>query len=144
MSGRRRLAPRGYLLVLVAVCVSILSISFLRLAASSAQKDDVAEEQLGVYAAYYGAESGIVEADLKLASLTAAPPSGPWFSGTLALSKARYTVEVVSVDPKAKQVVLRSIGRVEGEGGKVLSAFLEATAVQGGDKRWSIQSWKRL
>ncbi len=132
----------GYLLVLVAVCVSMLSISFLRLAAKSARADDDAEEEVGQCAAYYAAESGLLAAELKLRKQPAPPAGGQWLVGALETSGARYTVDVTP-DAKSKtEFVIRSKGQVDGEGGKKLTSIIEAEVAQGPGKTWVIR-WRK-
>lgn len=141
---RRVRQKRGYLLVLVAVCVSILSLSYLRLAASSARNDDIAEEDVALSVAYYAAESGLVEAGLRLEGLQNPLPPGPLLAGTLGSTGARYAVEVrEGTDPK-KEFRLLSIGKSEGEGGKVILVRLQAEVTQGNGKTWSVRSCERL
>lgn len=142
MRGRRR--PAGYLLVLVAVCVSMLSISFLRLAASSGQADDDAEAEVASTVAYYAAESGLVEAELRLANAKAAPPPGPWLVGTLVGSNGRYSVEVVPASAGATGFLLRSTGKTEGEGARVISTTVEARVEKGPKSSWLFRDRRRI
>ncbi len=142
---RRRLGKRGgYLLVLVAVCVSMLSISFLRLAAASGRADDDAEAEVGSTVAYYAAESGLVEAELRLRSTKTLPPSGPWLAGTLVGSNGRYTVEVVTSDAPVGGFLLRSTGKTEGEAGRVISSTIEAQVAPGRGKVWRLLDRRKL
>jgi hypothetical protein len=135
--------PGGYLLVLVAVCVSILSISFLRLAANSAKTDDNAGLEVATTAAFYAAESGLLTAELRLRGLTSPPPEGPWLAGQLETSRARFTVEVkAGSDPKT-QFLVRSIGKMDGEANSVVSSTIEAEIVKGPGKAWTVRSRKR-
>lgn len=135
--------PKGYLLVLVAVCVSMLSISFLRLAANSAKADDDAEGEVAASAAYYAAESGLVAAELKLRKLQAAPPAGQWLASSLGTSGARYVVEVIPGSNPKKEFAIRSIGQIGSEGNKKVTSTLEAQVAQGPGKLWTVRSRKR-
>ena len=142
VAGRSR--PRGYLLVLVAVCVSMLSITLLRLAAKSAAADDEAEEEVASYAAYYAAESGLLAAEQKLDKMPTAPPAGPWLTGSLETSGARYVVEVTPGSNPKTEIILRSKGQIEGEGAKKITATIEAEVAQGASKAWVVRWRKRL
>ncbi len=135
--ARRR--PRGYLLVLLAVCASILTLSFLRLAASAALSDDAVEKKVATTAAYYAAESGLLAAETRLTTLGASPPpKGVWFSGSFSTSTSRFKVEVQS-DPKVpKKFQIRSTGQGSSDGEAVISIFLEATVVRDSKKGWAI------
>lgn len=142
MIGTRR--RRGYLLVLVAVCVSMLSISFLRLAAKSAAADDDAEEEVGTYAAYYAAESGLLAAEQRLRKVPAipAPAAGQWLVGELEASGARYVVDVTP-GTKPAEFTLRAKGQIDGEGAKKITSVLEAEVAQGPGKTWVVRWRKR-
>lgn len=133
---------KGYLLVLVAVCVSMLSISFLRLAAKSAAADDDAEEEVGAYAAYYAAESGMLAAEQKLQKMPSSPPTGQWLVGELETSGARFVVDVTRGATPAEFTV-RSKGQIDGEGAKKITAVLEAQVAKGPGKAWVVRWRKR-
>lgn len=135
----RRRRPHGYLLVLVAVCASILTLSLLRLTASAAHSDDAVEAKVAGTAAYYAAESGLLAAEIQLETLKAGPPPrGVWFSGGLSTSTSRFKVEVQS-DPKTpKKFQIRSTGQSSSDGEAVISIFLEATVVRDSKKGWTI------
>jgi hypothetical protein len=132
----------GYLLVLVAVCVSILSISFLRLAANSGAADDDAEMEYAMCAATYAAESGLLAAELKLTGLTTPPPAGVWLVGAFPTSGTRYTVEVVpGANPKTEFGLVVK-GQASGEGGRKVTSTLQAQA-RLELKKWQIRSRTR-
>lgn len=141
MSLRARAKSGGYLLVLVTVCVCILSISFLRLAAKSAESDDQAELEVARSAAYYLAESGLVLVESQLDRLTSPPPVGPWLVGTLQTS-GRYTVEVMA-GAGQEEFAVRSIGQVEGEGARKVTVTVEARVTRERGKAWTVKERKR-
>lgn len=134
---RRSPRPRGYLLVLVAVCVSMLTISFLRLAADAAHSDDLAQVEVAVSRASYAAESGVVAAELKLRGLTTPPPAGLWLSGTLEAVKSSYRVEVVPGSATEFRLVAK--GSTDAEGGRVETSVIEIEVVKSG-KVWTIRA----
>lgn len=135
-------AKRGYLLVLVAVCVSLLSISFLRLAASSARSDDESEGEVAEMAALYAAESGLVAAELKFRNLQNPPPAGQWFVGSLRSSGARYEVDVQAGAVKNQFSVLCK-GQIDGEGDRKYTCVLQAEVVRAPSKVWTVSRRKR-
>lgn len=132
----RRRAARGYLLVLVAICVSILSLSYLKLAAAAAISDDFAENEAARLAARYAAESGLVLAEQKLASLKSAPSSGSWLSGELL--NARFKVSVSTEgSPKGIFRVI-SVGTSPGEAGALVTRTMEGVVKPGPGKTWRV------
>ena len=143
MTLRPRRRRAGYLLVLVAVCVSMLSISFLRLAADSAKTDDDAELELASSLAYYAAESGLLVAERELEKLAAPPPTGVWLIGSFAASGTRYTVEVSPGGNPKSEFVLLAKGQAAIEGNRKVTSTLEAQVVKGPGSSWAIRSRKR-
>lgn len=139
----RRRRPGGYLLVLVAVCVSLLSISFLRLAADAAKVDDRAELEVAQQMAAYAAESGLLLARQQLVRGSELPPVGPWLMGTLELSQARYSVEVRSHEDSASGLTLLCTGRSEAGAGQVVTSVLEAGLRKGKKGDWQVQARRR-
>lgn len=130
----RRVRPRGYLLVVVAICVSILSLSYLKLAASAAASDDHAENQVARVAARYAAESGLVVAAQKIQGRKQSPPVGGWFSEEM--TGSRFRVSVLKVD--GKKCTIASTGTAEGDEGALLSRTMEADLFLDKGGRWLV------
>ena len=132
----KRIKPRGYLLVVVAICVSILSLSYLKLAASAAASDDHAENQVARVAARYAAESGLVVASDKLKSRKESPPVGGWFSEELTGSRFRVSV----LKAEGEKCTIASTGTAEGDASVLLSRTLEAELLLDKGGRWIVVS----
>lgn len=138
----RRPRARGYLLVLVAICVSILSLSYLRLASSAAISDDQVENEAARVTARYAAESGLVLMEHKLAKLKAPPSPGAWFAGELI--DARYKVSVAPGGDAKKGFTVVSTGTSSGDAGVLLSRSLEADVKPVAGRRWSVTARREV
>lgn len=132
---RRRRSEQGYLLVLVAICMSILSLSYLRLASSAAVADDKAENEVARLSALYAAESGLVIAEQKLAEAKTAPPVGTWFQGDMVNS--RYKVSVSTKEKGSFTIV--SVGTSEGEAGVLVTRSLQGQARFVAKRGWLLE-----
>lgn len=133
---------RGYLLVLVAICVSILSLSYLRLASSAAISDDKMENEVARVTARYAAESGLILMEHKLAKLKAPPPSGAWFAGEFV--DARFKVSVASGGEAKKGFTVISSGTSSGDAGVLISRSLEADVKPAAGGRWTVSARREL
>ncbi len=132
---RRRRSQQGYLLVLVAICMSILSLSYLRLASSAAVADDKAENEVARLSARYAAESGLVVAEQKLIGMKAPPAVGTWFNRDLVNSRFK-----VSVSEKEKgSFTIVSVGTSAGEAGVLVTRSLQAEARSVGKRGWLLE-----
>jgi hypothetical protein len=119
----------------------MLTISFLRLAADSAQSDDSAETEVANSVAEYAAESGLVAAELRLKGLGTPPPAGLWLSGLLETSRSSYRVEVVSGSATEFRLLVK--GSADAEAGKVVTSVIEAEVARAGGDQWTVRSRKR-
>ncbi len=127
---------RGYLLVLVAICVSILSLSYLRLASSAALSDDKAENEAARVTARYAAESGLVLMEHKLRKLKAPPSTGSWFAGDLV--DARYKVSVLPGGDAKHGFTVVSTGTSSGDAGVLISRTMEADVRPSAGRHWIV------
>ena len=132
----RRVRPRGYLLVLVAICVSFLSLSYLKLAASAAASDDQAENQVARVTARYAAESGLVVAAARFQGRKESPPVGGWFSEELTGSRFRVSV----LKANGKKTTIASTGTAEGDAGVLHSRTMEADLLLDKKGQWIVVS----
>lgn len=134
-----RSRPRGYLVVLMAICATILTIMYLRLAAGSREVDERAE-QVGLrHAAYYAAESGLLQAEKTLDKFAGKRPNpGVHWYGDLPHSNARFKVEVQPGDDP-KRFIMRSIGTADSASGRSVTVSLDAKAIQS-QGQWHVHS----
>lgn len=124
-SMRRRSRAAGYLLVLVTSCMAVLTIGYLRLAATAGKSDVVARQEIAASSAYYAAESGLVVAVHRVKHASLPPSTGSWLTGSLDTSGSRYEVEVLSALKKSP-IEIRSTGVVVVADGTKISVSLEA------------------
>ncbi len=103
---KRRRRERGYLVLLVSVLVSVLTISFLRHAASAAQARSEAFEEEARTAALYAAESVLQFAEQRLPdSPGELPPPGTWRAFRLEGSQTVGRLEL-SYDPSSPETII--------------------------------------
>lgn len=123
----------------MAICATILTIMYLRLAAGSREVDERAEDVGLRYAAYYAAESGLLHAESSLDKFAGKRPNAGvhWF-GELPHSNSRFKVEVQPGDDP-KRFIMRSIGTAHSATGRSVTVSLDAKAIASNGK-WSVHS----
>lgn len=134
---RRRRGQGGYLVLLVSVLVSLLTVSFLRHAAGAAQARSEATMEEARVAALYAAESALTLAESRLPEAwEGLPPSGTWRAFRFEESRAAARVEL-SYDPIARDfITIKARSRVQ-RSGAVVQLSIEAVWQYDSESGWS-------
>ena len=139
---RRSRSQGAYSISVLAVCVALLTIAYLSLAAYSARAQDEVEARQAQASAYYAAESGMLLAEHHLTQKEASiPNSGLWLSGELPASLARFKVEVRAEDLSPQGFTLHSIGQASGERGTRYTSTIKARIKRSPQKKWVVE-WR--
>lgn len=125
MVRAQTLRARGYLIPVLSICVTILTLGFLSLSAYTARVEDRVEERRARLSSFYAAESGLLLAQHSLIG-KAAPPQGVWLAGELSMSFSRYRVEVLPADYGPNGFTVRAVGQSVGEQGALVLVELVA------------------
>ena len=129
----------AYSISVLAVCVALLTIAYLSLAAYSARAHDEVEARQAQTSAFYAAESGMLLAEHRLMKKDSkTPASGLWFSGELPASLARFKVEVRAEDLAPEAFTLHSIGQASGERGTRYTSTIKARLKLSPKKKWVV------
>lgn len=139
---RKSASQAAYSISVLSVCVALLTIAYLSLAAYSARTQDEVEGRQAQTSAFYAAESGMLLAEHHLSQKAASvPASGLWLSGELPASLARFKVEVRTEDYGPEGFTLHSIGQAAGERSSRYTSTIKARIKRSPKKKWVVE-WR--
>lgn len=133
---------RGYLIPVLSVCVTVLTLGFLALTLYAAKAEDKAQYRGALTASYYAAESGLEVMNKRLENLKAAPAAGAWLTGELS-STVRFRVVVSSEERTDTAFTLTSLGQAEGEQAALILSELDVRVEKQSDGTWKTTKRKR-